>query len=195
MSDNFYNSKDAVSASEADASSSDLAECVHPLDHHPNVLYRTDGYTRWVFDAADPVAAKIREVIHQQDMEGNLDWVDDEMECVRQGFAAIDDTEQLSLEFISGEWWDCRELRDELRRACAGGGEYSSYLARRVGFEFMVGNLIEVFYDHYGPLTRPLEFTSKYPEMPTWNEQPTILNEPSRRDASKFYGLPSYMLH
>jgi hypothetical protein len=117
------------------------------------------------------------------------------IEQIRLEFAAIEDTEQLSLAFLDRERWHFTELHDELRRACSGSGKISRYLARQTGFEFIVGVAASPAYRGNGPLSTPLNFVSMYPEAPAWNEEVISLNELSRQDALKLGANLSFMMH
>lgn len=114
---------------------------------------------------------------------------------VRLELGAIDDLEALSIAFVHGEWWDFIELHDELRRACSGPGKFSNYLARRVGFEFIVGLAPSLAYRGTGPLSTPLGFTTEYPEEPEWDETVITLNAPYRESAVELRGCFSFMMH
>lgn len=77
-----------------------------------------------------------------------LEYEDDGMACdfvdhrdpaqveeLRLELSSIDDTEELSREFLRESWWWFPELHDEFRRACSGKGELSRVLAWAAGFE------------------------------------------------------------
>lgn len=118
----------------------------------------------------------------------------EEVEQVRLQFIAMDSTEELSQAFLGGDWWMLPALHDELRRACSGSGKLSRLLARRAGFEFIVGLAESLAYCGDGPLSTPLQFTSEFPE-PRWNEEVITLNAPHRQDAVELSGCFSFMMH
>jgi hypothetical protein len=118
----------------------------------------------------------------------------EEVEQVRLQFIAMDSTEELSQAFLGGDWWVLPALHDELRRACSGSGKLSRLLARRAGFEFIVGLAESLAYRGDGPLSTGLQFTSEFPE-PKWNEEVIALNAPHRQDAVELSGYFSFMMH
>ncbi|MGM5028315.1 hypothetical protein AB8B02_18990 [Tardiphaga sp. 862_B3_N4_1] len=187
-----------------DGPSSDLSACSVATERRLGEVVDADrgetnhGYRHWVVpDDIEPIKRVIDGVI-AENVE-DISWIDDEfeeggMEKIQIRFAAME-VDDLVIEFIDGQWWDCVELHDELRRACSGSNDYSKYLARRVGFEFLTGNIRSEAYIGNGPLSKPLEFTSVYPETPSWNEEPIVIREASRRGAVTLLDCFSFMMH
>lgn len=131
--------------------------------------------------------------------DDDFEYIDDrdpeQVEKVRLYLEAIEDTEELSQAFFDNSWWVIPALHDELRRACSGSGELSRFLARTVGFEFIIGLARSLAYRGDGPLSTPLTFTSQPPSEPTWNEEVITLNAPCREDAVQLSGCYSFMMH
>lgn len=119
----------------------------------------------------------------------------EQVEELRLYLNAIDDTEELSKAFLRRDWWWLSELHDEFRRACSGTGELSRLLARKAGFEFIVGLAESAAFRGDGPLSTPLEFTSEAPQEPKWNEEVLKLHELCRKDAVELAGCFSFMMH
>lgn len=135
---------------------------------------------------------------HEDDGMG-YDFVDHrdpaQVEELRLELSSIDDTEELSREFLRESWWWFPELHDEFRRACSGKGELSRMLAWAAGFEFIVGMAKTVAFRGDGPLSTPLQFASEDPDPPTWNQDVVVLHEQYRHDAIELAGCFSFMMH
>jgi hypothetical protein len=137
--------------------------------------------------------------VDDADEDDVVEYVDafdpDQVEMLRLELKAIDDLAELSRAFLNGRLWRVPDLHDELRRACGDWRGISYQLHRIAGYEFIRGFAKSAAFRGSGPLSAPLQFTSKETEEPAWDQRIIKLSELYRRDAVELSGCFSFMMH